>query len=350
MSVYRREWIDPKTGRKRVSAYFYIDVTVNGVRHQRRTRPATKVKAIAEKEEARLIAGVATPDPERGRVKEILDRYEKHLETHSPSTLAKAKSRMKLLRERFAALPVERMTVERADDLVKALKAKGSSPSTIGGHLILLKAAFNRARREGLVGEHPICRLEIPYKAPERHIVWTLEEIAALRASLPRWAADVVAVLVTTGLRVGDALALRWESVQGDRLRLLMQKTGEPLEIPLSAAAQETFKTIPRSTSGFVFPAGRATKANPTPKATHKRYRAFLRCVINARTAGTIPEGKTVHDLRRTFAQTRKRAGIDDRTIAALLGQTTTRIVSRYTEVEMSALRAAVEASPPAPR
>ena len=54
---------------------------------------------------------------------------------------------------------------------------------------------------------------------------------------------------------------------------------------------------------------------------------------------------RTIHDLRRSFASGLTNAGAPDRHIAALLGQQTTRIVSRYAHAELETLRAEVEAA-----
>ena len=54
-------------------------------------------------------------------------------------------------------------------------------------------------------------------------------------------------------------------------------------------------------------------------------------------------EGRTAHDLRRTFAQNVKRGGADDRTVAALLGQGSTRMAGVYSWPELDTMRHALE-------
>lgn len=54
-------------------------------------------------------------------------------------------------------------------------------------------------------------------------------------------------------------------------------------------------------------------------------------------------EGKTIHDLRRTFAQRVRRSGAEASLVASLLGQKTTQMAEVYSWAEVEQLRSALK-------
>lgn len=207
------------------------------------------------------------------------------------------------------------------------LKGAGLSKSTLCNALTQLRAASGP-----VPAGHPVLDLEIAFKSEERHVAWTDEELAEVAKRLPEWAARLLMLLRHSGLRVQEALSLRWENVKADRL-MFRQKGDRPEERPLTTTAKALLDGIPR-TSEWVFPASReATR----PKA----YRNLLRLLLPVRDELGIVG--TIHDIRRTFAQRLLDQGSTHEEIAALLGQSSTRIVGRYTQHEMARLKVVAE-------
>lgn len=122
--------------------------------------------------------------------------------------------------------------------------------------------------------------------------VETMRADPALTTS-SRSAADLVALLALTGLRVGEARALRWEDVDLDEGSLILRDTKnrtELLRLPLSAAAVGILESR-RADEGFVFPARSDDKGHLTD------CRGQLE-LLAGKTGITV----TAHDLRRTFS------------------------------------------------
>ncbi|HRI10152.1 MAG TPA: tyrosine-type recombinase/integrase, partial [Nannocystaceae bacterium] len=268
-------------------------------------------------------------------VGDLLDAYEKYLAVASPSTWQDKRSWIRWWKQRLGDRAAGDL---RPGDVEEALLelAKARKEATVAGYLSILRAALRRAVRDGHMASDPTSRLSIFFGFPERHVTWEEEELARVRAAAPVWCSDLLEFLRATGVRVGDALTLRWDQVRDDRIRLLegQEKTGEPLEVPLSARGHAVLERLPRS-GPLLFPGQRGG-----PRA----YNRVLR-VVQAAMAAADPkvEGRTIHDLRRSWAVELLEAGVSLELIAALLGQRTTRVAGRYAKARFTALRSVLD-------
>jgi len=104
-----------------------------------------------------------------------------------------------------------------------------------------------------------------------------------------RTAADLVAFLALTGLRKGEAAALRWIDVDlaDNSLRLEDTKNGEAVTLPLSEGAVRVLEQRPDGV--YVFAGARGDGTRPDMRPALSR--------LAARTGVSV----TPHDLRRTF-------------------------------------------------
>jgi integrase len=107
--------------------------------------------------------------------------------------------------------------------------------------------------------------------------------------SAGRTGADLVAFLTLTGLRKGEAAALRWANVDlADKsLRLEDTKNGEPVTLPLSEAAVRVLAGRPDGVYLFAGSGGDGTRPDMRPALARLEARTGIRV--------------TPHDLRRTF-------------------------------------------------
>lgn len=334
--VSKRRWKDRKTGEPRESKWYYICFFAPGPDGQkrrviRRTDPPTDSKRAATEQLHAALGGKSLRDEPETTAGRVFDEYRAHLEAHSPSSVKTKGYWLAWLTGRFNVHP----TLADVDHVILELRGKGAADGTIAGYLGVLKAAYRRAVRAKLIPPNEICEMKITLQSPVRTSVWTGEEIRRLCAALEPftpWAVPLVRFLRETGIRIGDALMLRWDEIAGDVLRRTQQKTGAELHIPLSEAAVAILAEIPRS-GPLVFPGSKGQK---------RIYRNVLRAIDLGRKRAGIT-GRTIHDLRRTLASELTNTGTPDRQIAALLGQRTTRIVGRYAHAELEALRESLE-------
>lgn len=113
-------------------------------------------------------------------------------------------------------LPVKRLGAPALQKLVKRLREHGNSPGTVNRKLAALSKMLTVAVEAGEIERKPVLpRLK---EAEHRTRVLTVEEeqqMVALMGSIagPDYSA-LVLFLVDTGMRVSEALHLRWEDIQ----------------------------------------------------------------------------------------------------------------------------------------
>ena len=174
---------------------------------------------------------------------------------------------------------------------------------------------------------NPVRGVERAREEP-RDRVLAASELAALSAALgqldERFPASVAAIRVaaTTGLRISEVLAIRWEHVdfESGRLRMPETKTGRRTH-HLPAAARDVLQAMPRVNGGpFAFTTtGRAALT----------YRTAQQCFMQAVKLAGLADVR-LHDLRRTVATSAAASGVGTHVLRDLLGHKTTAMADRY--------------------
>jgi integrase len=146
---------------------------------------------------------------------------------------------------------------------------------------------------------------------------------AALDELQPRYPLEVGAtrLLMFTGCRIGEILALRWDDLMETSLYVQDGKTG-PRQVLLNEAAMAAIARIPKAPhSRYLFPRRGRAKGHRT-KINHF-WRTHLLPLAGIDTLRR-------HDLRHTFASHAAIGAENTATIAALLGHRGTRNTHRY--------------------
>ena len=122
------------------------------------------------------------------------------------------------------------------------------------------------------------------------------------------------------GLRLGDVISLKWESITNDggrwKIGIVASKNQRVLHIPLSAQAM---KWMPDRTGEFVFP-------------TLTRQ-AVLRHLKNWAKAAGITKTVTFHTSRHTFATMLLTLGTDIYTVSKMLGHSSVKPTQIYARI-----------------
>jgi integrase len=141
-------------------------------------------------------------------------------------------------------------------------KTERIKPTTVNCELRTLRAAFNVALRWKLITDNPfrgVSLASIPETAP---IFFTRADFQKLLDSIKEeWLKNIVVFAALTGMRRGEILNLRWESVDMQRKVLVLQSTasfrvkaGRRRTVPLSDSAIYLLTQIMNaSQSGYVF-------------------------------------------------------------------------------------------------
>lgn len=259
----------------------------------------------------------------------------------------------------FGSTPVHRITRDDVQELVRAMQvgrhrkrgdAAGLAPKSIRNYLTFLSTLCNYAVRERRwLKENPAALVTIP--SDERAYTGELQflrpfeviDLTAAAASAPVYGTVDRVLLLTaamSGLRQGELLALRWESVDfaGGRLRVVRnivrgaetstkgkRRRSVPMASTVARALAELREYAPGGPDDLVF-ADPQTGASLARTPLMRRYRRALR------TAG-LDETFRFHDLRHTFGTTMAAAGKPRRTIQEWMGHQsgdTTEIYMHY--------------------
>lgn len=162
------------------------------------------------------------------------------------------RSRIEGLRKFFKGQDIEFYDVDVAAlyKLQTYLIADGKSQKTINNYLIMIRTIFNQAIRSGLVERdyYPFGgRDKIQLRQVDGKKIgldeFELDKIRQLQLETASgmWHARNVFLLSYNfaGVRIGDLLRLKWDSIQNDRLQYEMGKTLSKVSIPIAEEAQD---------------------------------------------------------------------------------------------------------------
>lgn len=213
---------------------------------------------------------------------------------------------------------LESFPQEKLDQLIGRLRDRGNSNATINRKLSALGKLLKKAARMGdLSGLPEFQRLK---ERAGRIRFLEREEEERLFLAIGRRSQDyhrLSVFLVDTGARLGEALGLRWNDINGARATFWITKSGRSRTIPLTARAQEALR------------ASRPARGGPflhirPPKYREAWHEAKKECGLGG-DADVVP-----HILRHTCASRLVRGGVDIRRVQMWLGHQTLQMTMRY--------------------
>jgi integrase len=128
-----------------------------------------------------------------------------------------------------------------------------------------------------------------------------------------------VLTLRYSGLRIGDCVGLRRDHLDGDRLFVRTQKSGESVFVPLPELAVDALKEIENGDEHF-FWTGRGLRKS----AVADWQRSLRRVFADAKVTGNA------HMFRHTFATDLLTGGVPIEDVAILLGHATPAVTAKY--------------------
>lgn len=143
-------------------------------------------------------------------------------------------------------------------------------------------------------------------------------------------AVPFVRFIALTGCRKGEAIAARWDQLDGKRLALLDSKSG-PKAIWLGKPVRDLLASLPRHGVGIF--------AGDNPKSLEAELRFLWKDVRKSLRRPTL----RIHDLRHSFASVAVNRGLDLRVIGELLGHSDIETTAGYAHLDGSTLTKAAE-------
>ena len=208
-----------------------------------------------------------------------------------------------------------------------------------------VKAIYNMARsRWGYAGDNPAVGVEL---GAERSRVRYLRQdeaarfMAALHAEQTDPAArDAIKLLLLTGARKGNVLAMRWEDIDvASRAWTIphdQAKHGEAMTItltPEAVAVLQHRRSVSDPEAMYVFPSSRAVSGH-MPDICRAMQDVLRRAEIR---------DFRVHDLRHTLASWMAASGVGLPIIGRQLGHKSAATTHKYAHVDLEAVRGAVD-------
>lgn len=241
-----------------------------------------------------------------------------------------------LLRSRvlptFGAQRLRAVTAPAVREWIASMVDEGLSPARIRQARQVLGALLQVAADDGLIARNPTDRVKVPPVRPRRQLFLTAGEVAALAEAADRrqdGAGTLVRLLAWSGLRWGEAVALRVGAVSVDRRRVRVEESATEVGGRLEWGAPKTHEArtviIPRFVADRLAEriAGRDRSALvfTAPGGGPLRVSNFRRDVwAPACEAAGMPDGLLVHDLRDTAASLMISAGASIKAVQRALG------------------------------
>jgi site-specific recombinase XerD len=230
------------------------------------------------------------------------------------------------------------LTPAHLEQAIHRLTAEQKSPQTIHHYMKFMRHRLALALRDDLIERSPFQKFTLPAVHNMRIRFYSHEERQRLYHALPpdwREAAELAAL---TGLRWSEQFRLTRDQIHLDEgfLALTITKSGRPQARLLNERAKGLMqKQLDRHRLPWLYPNMGGT--GPIDHSYFMRYVWKPACAVAGVTNGRW------NDWRHTFASDLTMAGHSDRTVAALMGHTSTTMVKRYAHLADAHLRQAVE-------
>jgi integrase len=322
----RFDTVDAKGNRKQRSATF---------RGGKREAQAELNRLLAELQSGAFV------EPAKLTVGEYLEKWLAHVKTRvKPNSFAlySVACRRHIL-PALGAVPVQKLTTLQVQELLDGLRANGRAAKTIHAYRVVLSTALKQAVSWGVLPRNPCDGA--PGPRLERKDPAVLDANGArrlLETAEGSWLGLPVLLALSTGLRRGEVLGLKWDDIDLGRgtLQVKRQRTGDgkiappktdraarTLRLPVLASealkSEREIHSLRRLELGSLYcrDGWIVCKEDGTPYHPTTLTDAFKEL---AKSAG-FP-GLTFHGLRHTSATLAISGGADVRTVAGRLGHT----------------------------
>lgn len=263
------------------------------------------------------------------------------------------------VRPRWAEVRLSDISRSAVEEWVTELRDSGMSASSVQKAAHVLSSVLQSAVVAGIVDANPVRGVTLPKDGPSPERFLTHEEADAIRVLLAGFDQFIFDVLVGTGARWGEAVALSWDSVDIDAKRVEISTSydraakffkptkshqvrhvpvGRTLLAALEARLDQVgfgvpsrleYREVRRPRSGLILA---NSEGNPYDGAL------FFHRLDAAARAAYVGEGSRrravghvrVHDLRHSYASWLVRAGIPIQQVQQLLGHRSIATTERY--------------------
>lgn len=239
---------------------------------------------------------------------------------------------------------IKRETISR---ILSNLEKNGLSGATINNVRALISSLYGRAIEWGYATANPVTGIKTRTKV-KRDRFLQADELPRFFQSLGEEAnetlRDYILLALLTGARRANLLAMRWQEVNLAEAiwRIPVTKNGTPQNVTLSPEAVtilEARKASAETDAKFVFPGIGMSGHIEEPK------KAVIRVMARAGIpyGRNVPNGVTLHDLRRTLGSWQAKTGASLAIIGKSLNHKSQAATAIYARLDLDPVRESVE-------
>jgi len=209
-------------------------------------------------------------------------------------------------------------------------------PATVNREIACLKVMFNWAIKNGKATANPMKQVRLLRENNTRTRYLSGEEIVILLDNCTHNIRPIVITALTTGMRRGEILNLKWDDVNIPQKVIIISnsKSGRMREIPICKMLDKTLKecyNLKHSKCEYVF-----------CNEQNEQYRSINSTFQNIVKKAKIPDF-TFHDMRHTAASYLVMLGVDLATVRDILGHQTINMTLRYAHLSPVHKREAID-------
>jgi integrase len=268
-------------------------------------------------------------EAERHTLSDLVDRRLEEVQADRPHDYERQRAILGWWKAQLGDYTLATLTPDLIGRQRDALQTKeGLAPGTVNRYLSALSKAFTRAVKEWhWIQDNPLAR--VSKKAEPRGVVRYLDDgersslLDACRKSDYKPLYAIVLFALTTGMRRGEVLGLRWQDVDLERRVAVLHNTknGDRRSVPIVpevAALLREHGKVRKLGNDQIFVSEGAAEVWQFDKAWYQALKA-----------AKIKDFR-FHDLRHTAASYLAMSGASVPELAAVLGHRTLQMVKRY--------------------
>lgn len=265
---------------------------------------------------------------------DMVDRYVKEVLPHKPKMEKQQKTQLTWWKAQLGHFMLSDVTPARIGECRDRLlneeiaESRSRTPATVVRYLAAISHMFSTAVNEwGWLDQSPVSKVRRPTEPRGRVRFLSDDErellLTACKESDNSNLYLIVVLAISTGMRQGEILKLKWQDIDFDRAQLVLHdtKNNERRVVPVVNLAHQVLKEhgkVRQLDNDYVFP--REAASGPSIMRT-----AWLSVVAKAK----LKDFK-FHDLRHTAASYFAMNGASLAEIAEILGHKTLAMVQRY--------------------
>lgn len=193
------------------------------------------------------------------------------------------------------------------------------TPSAANHTVAVMRTLFQFAVKRKILKANPTIGIE-RHPDGDPYLRWPTEALENFRASASPTMRLALDLGIYTGQRLSDVIAMRWADYDGERIKVVQQKTGAIMSIRVHQYLKKALKKHPR--------AGETILTSRAGLRFHPRV--FSRDFMAARIDAGLPDGLSFHGLRHTAAAILAENGATAPEIRAITGHKSLKLVEHY--------------------